>query len=396
MSENGMVERNIPLSQFHDGQAERHQVPNDMVHAIVHHERGDGYVINEWPNRHLSGAVINFRGEDSLKGRRHRRDFVSIDSAMLQVVEVNASAMAEVQLITGDEEGVEPETLGELFELFASYQALGNWLTLSHEDKDDIGSYFGRVASERARARNPLNTEIGRRAARMQDLVENNNPGAVRAMTWPQERSFNDRVRQILNGPIVVNDMRKVRLLKYMLEENSRLAAANAMLNTLAEDPTTEFALADLAGIARRTLFRVQPFNQMAYGIKQAGGVTPEIIETTQDGIQFQRYRNALMKPFRQLTAHSANELYENPAATTDAYRPDINERIAELGEIEIGGPYRRLIDSLQAIAVGASTALYYGNIEAAQHNARNFKWLATYHCFPNDPQVETWYRYQL
>lgn len=206
---------------------------------------------------------------------------------------------------------------------------------------------------------------------------------------------------QALSQNEMKNNMRRYRLAGWLLDENRLLAHADVLLDKLSTKPQDEDAYYALLSAAHKIRFRVQPFNQLAYALKQTSNhiEDPTVIETTREGIQFQRLRNYLMQPFRVLTARpTAGSTKADTAQRIESAIPAVEERLAALEAVDIGEPYKRLIGRVLVEGNTVSSELHGLNITAAQKAANRVKQLLVYHCLPGetDDAMQRWYRYRL
>lgn len=390
----------IPLSEGRGGLAEQHGFVN--ARALTFRNNGDGWVLNEWGNRHLAGNVVLWRRRNTNLGPKYHHEFVPIDSALLQIDKVGESINAEADRIGGSRADDGNWTSGELDDLSEARRQLGNWLTLGAEEKADIKSYFGGVAEVRSRAINPLNIAAGVRAAHMQDLKDKtgrDNPSAIMAMSQPLERSLEDRFTELVQKNLQVNNSRSARLARWIFEENRNLANANEVIDRLLNEKPG-YDKYTLVGVVNYLKFRVQPFNMLGHELRQTGSneLDPALLEQVQQGLRFHRLNNYLLLPFRKLTSVNKGELQEGINRHRDEQLPAISERLEALESLGITeGPYWRLIGRLLAAGEEASAALEGSDVQTARKAAEQFKWLVHYLCMPgDDPEAETWYRYKL
>jgi hypothetical protein len=391
----GVHEVNLPVPSVHD-------LPLNRVHAVVSDPYGNGRVENERPNGHLSGSVVWNRAEDTMLGRKRKLHILSLDSAYLQIGQIFDVAMDEATRIAGPAVNPQQSEPGELQKLRESRRLLGEWYDLTGVQKLDMKLFFGDMEAVRSRARNPHNVSAGERAGKMknlQDRTGRDNPGAIRAMTHPEEADLTKRATQIVREVIAANDNRHLQVLDWLIAEDGYSDRALDALEAIAEQPDDTNRLGDLFSVVSNVRFRVQAFNQMAHAIQPTGRRIEDesIIRVTQRGIEFDRTRGNLMKPFRQLGARTLGFLTENYSQTVGEHLPEIEEIIAQLGEMSIGGPYDTVVDNLIATAEQTAAALQVaGKAKEVRDLAKRFKWLATYYCLPGDAQYGVWYDYQL
>jgi hypothetical protein len=395
MNPRGMREQKLLLSTFHEGQAEAPGL--DAVRTVVYSNLGDGWVINEWPSRHLAGLIIQKRRRETTRGVRYQRERLDIDSAILQNEIVEASTTREAERIAGGANEDDSPKSGWLEQLDEQRQRWLAWLSLTDLEKASIHDFVTGVTGDLEGSTNPLNVLAYAKAKRMEELP--NNPSADLALSHPLEGAWERRYSAVMVTHNT-NAARMHRLRGWLFEENRHVANANSALNDLAVSPDDE-AFDYLLNVTRHIRFRVQPFNQLAHAIHRTGnhGIEdPAVIETTQAGIQFQRLRNYFLKPFRQLISRTLTKYDAKSSSQMYGVIPEIEERLDALETVQIGEPYAHLIGRLLVAGSRVSENLHRLNPDAAQHAANVFKQLIIYHCLPEetDDIKEPWYRYQL
>lgn len=389
-----MVERYVPLSS---SQSKLHQLTG--VNCIIFPDLGDGWVMNQWPNRHKSGNVRQWRKHDN----RHRMELVPIDNALLEVGQVYQSVAAETERIAGGTADTGEHISGEVEKLQRQRIALGHWVTLTEVEKEDIHNYFADVANVRARAVNPLNILIAARAARMQrieDRTGRKNPSAIMTQTHPLEQLFIERYNELVEVRDT-NDKRNRRLAQWVFRESLLLGKADAALDRLMDsrrsDEQHETDMDSLMNIARNIRFRHQPFNQLKHAIGPGYEITDEALQTARQGLHFQRTHNYIASPFRRLSALTLERLESCPAGQLQGLTAATEERVAALQSMNLSGPYATLARRLIEAGELTAAAMKRRNFAEAVHRAEELKWLISYHCSGNDdPQQEAWYRYAL
>lgn len=388
-----MVERNIELSS---GQAEQHRLK--QVRSVIFPDLGDGWVLNQWPNRHLSGNVRQWRKH----GNKHRMELVPIDNALLQIEQVYQSVAAETERLAGGTTETGEHVPGEVEKLQRQRIALGHWVTLSEVEKEEIHHYFSDVANIRSRAVNPLNILIAARASRMQKLEDRTgrkNPSAIMAQTHPLEKLFIERYNELVEVRSI-NDQRNRRLAQWIFRESLLLGRADAVLDRLTDnersDNQRENDFDTLMSIARNVRFRHQPFNQFKYALRSSVEIS-EAATVARQGIHFQRTHSYLTSPFRQLSASTIKDLESSPTVRLETLTADAKERMLALQSMDLMGPYAELADKLKLAGEQAATALEREFFAEAIYKAKEFKWLLNYYSYAgDDPGQEVWYRYAL
>lgn len=386
-SEDRMLRSPIILS---DQQRQEHHTPAVQA-EVIDRERGDGWVMNVPDSVHLAGKVILRRVYETSLGKKRRHDFMPIDSALLQIDKVKQSIVGESEQIDGD-----------LTSLSEQRSKLLNWLTLPAQERLEIGKSFGFIAESRDRAINPLNKEIGERAAKMQtlkDSLDRPNPGAVLAQSQKLEKDLIQRDEKLIKKNLPINSYRLVRMLRWAFNENRMVDYAYSQMARMISDPQP-YDIAELRYKSRQVHFRIHPFNQLAYAVKQSGDNTasPEAVEAAMAGIRFHRMHNYLALPFRILAGSTLDNLEGSMSKQADSLLPAIAERMDALESREPGRTYNsRLIGRLLKAASNVEAALHQSNAEAAWNYAKEFRWLHDYHTLPiDDSEMEVWYGHRL
>lgn len=378
-----------------------HELPLG-VQVVANKVTGDGWVINQGTNGHLSGSVVWHRAEDTVAGRKHKRNVLSLDSALLQVNEVMDSASDEANRISGLGAGADVSNSSELHKLRETRRLLTEWTELTDGQKFDIKSVFHGIETVRVRARNPHNVSAGERAGRMKDLKDGTgreNPGAILAMSHPEEKDLVSRARQIFREVIATNDSRYIQVVDWILTEQGHLARADDRLEALANQPNDRDLFADLCTTVSFVKFRIHAFNQLAYTITSTNKRIEDesVVRVAQRGMAFDQSRGDLMKPFRQLGALPIGVLSEGYSQAATEHLPEIDTVIAKLGETSIGGPYAVVVDRLTDTAHQTADTLRGKHDASKLHKlAKKFNWLATYYCLPGDEHYREWYSRQL
>lgn len=396
-----MTTTEVSVSAERNHQAFSHGLKK--VEATIYSDVGDGWVINGWHNRHLSGSITQFR--ENVPGQRtsHRREYLPLDSVMLQARLIGRSSTKQLVRIGGGEAESGEYEPGEIDRLTEYRYLLGGWVTLSEAEIEEVKQFFGEVAVPRVNATNPLNWSAGERAARMQTLQDRTgrvNIGAVRAMTFPLEADLTARFWQLARDVLPTNDERTRRWQGLIFDESRFLARADGLLAELIAHQDKR-VLADLRGVVHQLHFRFKPFNQLEHGLRQAGSTfdinDPAVLETTQEGLRLERAYNYFVQPFRRITAPAQKDLKEILRQPDCTLLADVTERLAALETMAVSGPYAVLVGRLLPLAQEVEAALRNHKVQQANQAARKLRWLLTYHCLPkDDPQAETWYRYQL
>jgi hypothetical protein len=393
-----MIEQNVPLSI---NQAKTHGLA--MVSGIVLHDRQDGWVKNEWPNRHLSGSIVEYHQYDTRYGSKHRRDFVPIDNVIGQKEIVADYLTEQARRIAGYTDDTGEHIAGELDELREARIGLLGWLALTPQEKQDIKDYFSRVASVRSRPVNPFNITVGGLAILMKDLKDSkgrDNPGAILARTHPFEHAERARYKQI-GKRLTANNARQIRLqYNWLAFENYNIGQAFEALEDIVNRESSA-GLDRLKLYAREIRFRVQPFNQFAHATHETNGQIDDIspAEILWKGLDYARHINYLLVPFRQLTTKNKKSSTDKSSRSPEVLARNMQERVDVLDSLRLSGPYGdHLTGRLADLGQRAVDATLAGNAKAAKEAGNKFKWLANYYVLPGDSEKDkaTWYRYSL
>ena len=198
---------------------------------------------------------------------------------------------------------------------------------------------------------NPLNFAMLGLAVKMQTLQAPDgryNPSAMLAMSDPFERNMKQRYRELLKNK-QVNDARELRLMGWLFTEAQELAKANLALDEFSGNPDDLDAYLEVAKIAQKIRFRVQPFNQLAFALAQSNDrdLMRQAAQTASSGILWQRTRDYLLQPFRILGAKTLKELQMQTGDPVEGLMPELSERLLALDRTVIGRPYDQLIGRL-------------------------------------------------
>jgi hypothetical protein len=390
----GMSRKTVELSP---GLAHEHGL--EAVRGVAFRDRGDGWVANEWPNRHLSGSLMLWRRVTTESGPKHHYQYVPVGDVILQNKKVEASLTLEAEQLGGSQSDTAAPVPGEIEELRDSRQLLGRWLTLSEDEKIWIKDFFAGVTGRRARARHPFNVAAAARAARMTELKDRTgreNPGAMQAMSHPLERNLSSRYLEIIREKLPINSARQTRQMVWLFEEDRQLDRASQVLDRVITHQQDEDFFA-LRSIANHIRFRVQPFNLLAHSTRRTGNRIEDVdvAITTQNALYFHRYYGYFASPFRQLTAPSLEKLDATLQKGRPALLAEVQQRLAALEATRVGGAYDVVLARLRTEAAGVITALENRDATEASRASKRFRLLLAYHCLPkNDPQVEVWYRH--
>lgn len=361
----------------------------EVVRAAISRQTGDGWALNEWPNRHLSGCLTHLRRRRNATGARRVREFISLDSELAQLNSVQWVIETETDRINGPPSPPGAPSGGELEGVVEARAGLANWLTLSQAEKADINLVFQAIANVRRRAVNPLNVAAGQRAASMvgtRDQLGRPNPSVTMAKSLPLERQLNQRLDELATNRRV-NDARRQRFTyQWLREEQYGLAYCDAALGAWQQSESDEDFYRLLLA-ARTVRFRVQPFNYLAWQRKQALGTPAEMAATAREGLQFSRLKAHLLMPFRQLAG-------VRPAANS---RQQAQERLDILGDLSLSGAYEDLRQRLLPLGRLAISASRANHTSGRREAALNFRFLMEHHVLgPEDAQAPVWFRQRL
>jgi hypothetical protein len=386
MAERGMTTRDIELSAGPDGQAEQHGMRN--VRAHVFRDRGDGWVLNEWSNAHLAGSVVQYSVKRTKLGRQPMRSFMSLEAAALKQPHVDLSLdLAQAKLA-----GLTDQS-GDVAALASQRQLLLHWFELQPEDKAGIRNALTGIAESRERVMNPVDLSIALRARRAAKL---SSPGAVLASTERMTRDMLTRIEE-LQTDRSISGSRAQRIARWLIEENCQINKCDQLLSQIATD-ADEGLLPDLRFAARAIRFRVQPFNHMSYLLRRAPYRIEDaaVLDTTQIGLEFMRYRQYLGAPHRfvaDVSVHTRNF----KAVDQEALIGELDDRSELIDSMGLSGAYQQLgwryLEATQALR----SSLKAGDIASAKRSARVGRHLLRYHCLPEDTDANkaVWYRYQ-
>lgn len=395
--------RKLELS---DTQIDEFTVPNNTIEVTRLENLGDGYVPNQWPNRETSGCAIQ-KFKDT-NGEGHHIDIVPVNNVLLQNRIIYARLIAELDRNAGQDVDPSSDTPGELHEVHESRIQLTRWLDLTDYEKRNISGLYGRIASERRLARNDHNKDAGQTAAKMEDLKDvlgRDNPGAIAAQAGKLEKAMTARIEQILNDIIGVTEIRIIRLMQWLMNENIYLSEAGTALDSLLRvrtrgDEVT--ALGNLKGAAHGLRYRHQPFNHMAYALRRAGSAyhigNEAVVKDTQAGMEFERHGSYLLSPFRIIAAAPINESGSLSLRDADEIKHEVEARSVFLQAQTIGGAYKKLIGRLTSLTEATLGALdTYDGFDAQEFSERA-KRLINFHVLHTDEEKEIipWYRFQL
>lgn len=378
------------------GQQNQHHIPEGIVTGTVLKEKGDGWVENTWANRHLSGSVIQKRR----RGQGYRYEFVPLDNALVEVDQVDAQISGELERLAGGRDDTGLFEPGELDHLREAHTELSRWLTLTPEDKDEIAGVFGGIADARARATNPFNLTAGsiaHRARELKDRTGRYNPSAVMAMSLKLEKQLAARQGELTEN-VLVNHERGNRLNnQWLFHENQMVAGANAILERL-RDSQSDDDLYVLKSMAPHIRFRVRPCNLLAHEIAETGGevADEQVVVDVLAALQFERFKNYVATPFRQMTTQTRPDHCDVPTVTDDLSEA-INQRLVALESMDAPGATGRLVGRLIPLGEQVVEAALHGDKKTAKTVGKAFMKLLQYHCDPaGDPETEVWYRHQI
>lgn len=391
----GMVaQQPIALSEAQQAQ---HNIPGQQVTGTVLDGRGDGWIENIWPNRHLVGSLTQMRRRNG----HYYHEFVPIDNALAEAEQVQHQISAELKQLAGGHDTTGLWEEGELERLRASQARLFDWLTLMPEDKDDTKKAFADMADARAGATNRFNLTAGsiaNRARELKDRTGRDNPSAILAMVLKLEKQLVARHGELAYN-LSVNHLRRGRLQhEWLFHENQVLAGTHGIMERLLASQSEEDLYA-LKLMAPNVRFRVRPFNLLAYEIAQTGGEVSDeqVVTDAMAAMQFDRFKNYLLSPFRRITATPKQHRAKTAATETEPINEALRRRTIALYSMDARGATGRLVDRLIPLSETVLHATRLGDKERARKAGRAFKWLVNYHCLPNDdPESEVWYSRQL
>jgi hypothetical protein len=390
MPPRGMHRQSIELSE---SQIAKHHLEyaTVMIGGNQGNKRGDGWVLNEAANGHLSGSTALWNEDD----KRHH--LVPIDNVLPQYWRIKKSNQTEIDRVFGaeDENGV--YIPGELAQILWTRQRLPLWLTLDESHRDEIANVYGPMADIRSRAYNVFNRRIGDRAEsmrRLEDKLGRKNPSKIMAQTHPLESDERGRAGQ-LGRVRAKNELRDYRLTTWISNEDQILGQTHAVLDRLINDQDDD-DLDSLKSLVRHVHFRIPIFNQLAYNLSQTGGriEDPAVVRMTMEGIHFHRGVNFLLNPFRRLAVHP--DRVTDPSAL-EQDELELEERLSTLEELEMTGAYGTLSNRVIILGKEALQAAQNHDPDLAKAKSMMVKWLLTRLCLPeDDPEKDKWYGHQL
>ncbi len=387
MPPKGMSEKWIELTP---AQAQEHDMPH--VRGTIITDNGDGWVINEPGNRHLSGSIIQHRRRHTDKGTITYSEFVPVDNVLPQTERVLGNIAAETERLQGTVDDAGRHVPGEIDNLSRQRILLSNWLTITPEEEQEIKDYFAGVAGSRQRATNPFNKSIGERAVKMKNLKDRlgrDNPSAMRAMSHPLEADMTQRYAQV-GRTRSRNTRRELQWSQWSREENQNIHHAVEAIEINDLDW--------LSRIGRGVRFRVQPFNELAGEIHSTGDrlVDPEQLARLGRGLNFMLFKNYLLKPFNELAKLKTKD-FKSFSEDFERVVSGVNERQAALEEMDLDGPYHTLRGRILRLGGELLTAAQNGEATLAKQKDDQIKTLLAYHCEPkDDPAVNEWYGQKL
>ncbi len=378
------------------GQQKEHQIPGGHIECEMLEGLGDGWVLNTPENEHLDGVNV----QTSYRYGKISHPLVPISNVLLQGERIDWQLSDETNRLVGYfmPDGTHIE--GTLGKVRGAHARLAYWMDLLPEDKDDIASVYGDAADERALAYNVFNLlagSIAQRCRTLEDSLGRKNPGVVRNRTLDLEQQFLKRHDQLVKH-LSANEQRSSRFRhEWVFRENQVLSDCYAILERLLADPNTD-NMADLKYRASLLRFSHMPFNKMAFDISQNGGqVGEEIVLNALAAIQFRRYTNYMLSPFRRITASPRKRPTIPRLAEDEPIGVAMERRLEALNSMQATGTLGQLVGRVAGHAETALGAVRSGEKTLARKAANAAKWLLNYHCFPvNDPAKEVWHGHKL
>lgn len=381
-----MSERLVALSPE---QVMAHNHEAVRVFAFAESKQGDGWVLNDPNNGHLSGKLLHLRANTNPTLRGHY-ELISADETLLQSKIVEEYELAEMDRVVGvgSEEG-------EIGKVHNARAALSDWVTLSQERIQWIKEVFSGVAERRTGAVNDHNREIGRRAVQLSTLKDSlgrDNPFAMMAMTHPLTQDMLERYDQVSNLVIAGNHRRQREHKWIMVDEAGILRQAQEFSDNFLKHPSYEM-MSSLVMLAHKARFRVQPFNLLAHefmaaNVRSIDDVDPEMIRRFQVGLGLGRHVVYLLRPFQFASGFN----FVAPKAISEV-ATDIDERLAALEEMPLTGEYCHLADRIQPLGEDIKKALKKKDPTGVSLPARQVTRLLVNYCDPkDDPKESVWY----
>jgi hypothetical protein len=376
----------------------QHQVR--AVTTVLNPTNGDGYIDDNPDNLQTEGMLLRLRSSDVPSRSSHHYEMISLDSALVQIGLVGENIHTEAERISGDVSGLQAPVAGELPELEVQRRRILGWIGLTTSQQTEATDYFRRVATVRTLATSRSNGAIWTVATDSQTLsmgnVDDSEIDKMDRNSFELRELLTNRYDTLLKNRYR-NELLDLHQLAMVRDENNRLATANEQLDTLIQNPHHPIT-ADLAQTARRVLFRVQPFNQLALALKiqrQSGDRDdPTPYQTAQQGLFMKRFTNHILAPIRPLTDVSKVGLRELDAEQTVF---NVNERLALFAELELSWPYDYLRDRILAAGEKLAVHTQGRKITALHRTAKQIQYLMEHHCLPNEPVlIDTWYGHRL
>lgn len=372
----------------------------DMPGVLCEMNDKRGRVINSWVNRQLSGQVVvqwsreSFTARGGFKNKRGQT-VLPIESAIMQDRAIAGTALIEITDLAGsyDEEGMFMP--GRIDELGRHSWMLKNWKEADEDRRQAARDYFTTVEVDNSRATNPYKViagDIAKRVKTLKDALGRDNPQAVLFQLPGLEAEQEGRLRQVQR----INE-RYVRL----EVEHSQQWQADIQALGKARDVALEYrstaAVEDYQNLRialKGIKYYVQPGNQFAKEtLHKYGGVDdPTSVDTLISGLDLMLYRHFLSR-----------HAYKLQSMKRDASPDRVEKRMNEIASametvesLELQGPYRVLVGRVLNSCQLTRDFLRAKDITAAQKVASETEALVNEHCLPkDDPEVETWYRYQ-